>query len=664
MPVKKSLVVGLISIGILIPLFQNIAVAKTAKEIREIARVITVEILGKNNKGSGVILDRSGNTYTVLTSAHVLKQNDGYRITTPDRRTYQIIRGSIRRSERNIDLAVFKFQALGNSFYSTASELGIGDCYLLREGMTIYVGGFPVNSKNSDLAFYPGEVSSNSFKNFKNGYALVYSNDTFPGMSGGPVLNTDGQLVAIHGRGDKDEKNNDLSENEQKTGFNLAIPINIFVSIASKLGVSINFKLYPTTTRSNNALTANDYMGTGMYKYSSGDYRGALADYDRAIVLNPNSAENYIIRGMLKCAVVGEKASGIADLDRAARIYKSQNKDREYRSTIDLIKLYQDRPDTISYGNFIVDRTSSEIGDIVKGITVKVSGQRGNGSGAIVQKNGNIYTVLTAASVITTNQVDRVVTSDNKTYKIISSSIRRSVNNLDLSVFQFRSPVSYPIAIIGDDNNLSQGIDLYVGGFPMTTAAITESTFVFRRGNLVKNNSNSLKNDYSIAYNNDILTGMEGGPVLDTRGELVAIHTKETTEQNNDNSIRRKQLNFGIPIKYFVAIAGNLGVNLPPRSESLSRIDTDLTAEGKINAGMKRYQLSDWQGALTEFNDALKLNANYAQAYYLRGTVHENLENWQAAIADYREAARIYQKQGKNDEYLMVMDRLKNIQNR
>jgi hypothetical protein len=45
-------------------------------------------------------------------------------------------------------------------------------------------------------------------------------------MSGGVVLNNDGKLVAIHGRGDRDE-------NGAKTGFNLGIPVNRFATVAS-----------------------------------------------------------------------------------------------------------------------------------------------------------------------------------------------------------------------------------------------------------------------------------------------------------------------------------------------------------------------------------------------------------------------------------------------
>lgn len=62
-------------------------------------------------------------------------------------------------------------------------------------------------------------------------------------MSGGAVLNQNGELVAIHGRGDREK--NAQGEFGQKTGFNLGIPVNRFATIASNLGVNLRETVPP-----------------------------------------------------------------------------------------------------------------------------------------------------------------------------------------------------------------------------------------------------------------------------------------------------------------------------------------------------------------------------------------------------------------------------------
>jgi tetratricopeptide (TPR) repeat protein len=156
--------------------------------------------------------------------------------------------------------------------------------------------------------FREGKVSANSNKTFEKGYSLVYSNDTLPGMSGGAVLNGDGELVAIHGRGDRDDSG-------AKNGFNLGIPINRFATVASNMGVELGGRLAPIPT--NTAPKADDYLVSGVQKVRKGDNRGALADYDRAIALDPKFARAYFYRGYLKGQKRDDVQGALSDYDRA-----------------------------------------------------------------------------------------------------------------------------------------------------------------------------------------------------------------------------------------------------------------------------------------------------------------------------------------------------------
>jgi tetratricopeptide (TPR) repeat protein len=310
MSLKISLWTGLIGIGATIALIQpNIAAAKSPVEIADTAKAITVLITQPNGVGSGVILQQQGDIYTVLTSAHVVKKKASYSITTSDDRSYEVISSSIRSAPGSIDLAVLKFRS--NIKYPTAK---LGNCNVLKSGMDLYVSGFPGESRTiTELVFVfrEGKVSANSNKTFENGYSLVYSNNTLPGMSGGAVLNSNGELVAIHGRGDRDADNN-------KTGFNLGIPINRFATIATKMGIELGGQV--ESIPENTALRVDDYIASAAQKYEKKDYQGALADYNLASQLQPNDAIVFNYRGYLKYWALKDLKGGLADYSRAIQL--------------------------------------------------------------------------------------------------------------------------------------------------------------------------------------------------------------------------------------------------------------------------------------------------------------------------------------------------------
>ena len=57
--------------------------------------------------------------------------------------------------------------------------------------------------------------------------------------------------------------------------------------------------------------------------------------------------------------------------------------------------------------------------------------------------------------------------------------------------------------------------------------------------------------------------------------------------------------------------------------------------------GTVRTILKDYQGAISDFNKALKIDPNYAAAYLNRGHVRNNLKDYQGAISDFNKALKI-----------------------
>jgi hypothetical protein len=191
----------------------QMSVGKTAQDV-------TVWIRGVDdaqNFGSGVLVARSGKTYTVLTANHVVEKADQYTIRTPDGIDYPL--KNIQRFP-DADMATVQFDS--SSSYSLA-KLGNSDAAELTT--SAYVAGYPKAGLNVDAIFTitRGEISAIIPKNqAKDGYALAYDTPTRQGMSGGPIFNDSGEVIGIHGR--KESERN--GERIAGAWLNLGVPIN------------------------------------------------------------------------------------------------------------------------------------------------------------------------------------------------------------------------------------------------------------------------------------------------------------------------------------------------------------------------------------------------------------------------------------------------------
>jgi tetratricopeptide (TPR) repeat protein len=67
------------------------------------------------------------------------------------------------------------------------------------------------------------------------------------------------------------------------------------------------------------AQTAKSYFTAGLEKYEEGLYKEALAEYNKAIELNPQFADAYSNRGMIK-SKLGDREGAIADYTKAIEL--------------------------------------------------------------------------------------------------------------------------------------------------------------------------------------------------------------------------------------------------------------------------------------------------------------------------------------------------------
>jgi len=172
----------------------------SVEQLHHQAQAITVRVMSQDFLGSGIILKKQGSIYTVLTNAHVLQAGKPpYRIQTPDGQIYTAKNVETRSvaSLQGNDLALLQFRSTIRAY--TVPSLGAKPAV----GDEVFAAGFPSTgeqSKDKGFAFTNGKVSLVLQLALKGGYQVGYTNNIEKGMSGGPLLNRQGQVVGVNGK--------------------------------------------------------------------------------------------------------------------------------------------------------------------------------------------------------------------------------------------------------------------------------------------------------------------------------------------------------------------------------------------------------------------------------------------------------------------------------
>ena len=244
--------------------------AESIRNIKTIAEQVTVKIEPpRGETGSGAIVGKHNDVYYVLTARHVIdtaRPGEEAYLYTHDGKDHLIETAKTEKLPNNIDLSLLQFKSNKDYPIATISEFNYQlyrnndyENKLFADASSkqhVFISGWPLEEKQ--LVFNPGILFDNSASAISyspeisneesfGGYELTYTNLTHPGISGGPVLDTKGRLIGIHGRGDgsvirKDDdeiikKYLDETNSENfrlKLGMSLGIPIQSFLLWASK----------------------------------------------------------------------------------------------------------------------------------------------------------------------------------------------------------------------------------------------------------------------------------------------------------------------------------------------------------------------------------------------------------------------------------------------
>jgi S1-C subfamily serine protease len=163
------------------------------------------------------------------------------------------------------------------------------------------------------------------------------------------------------------------------------------------------------------------------------------------------------------------------------------------------------------------------------------------GSGFIINRNGNTYTVLTAAHVVDNSISQYLITTDGKKYSFNPKNIK-IIPKVDLAEINFVSNVPYNLAKLSTNSNNTLGSSVYVYGWSEIKPPIYQVRKEKFSPGVISQilPIESSYRGYSMVFNFPVVQGVSGSPVLDENGEVIGIYG--LTDEDNYTST------FGIPI--------------------------------------------------------------------------------------------------------------------
>ncbi|OGU77074.1 MAG: hypothetical protein A2V93_05355 [Ignavibacteria bacterium RBG_16_34_14] len=270
------------------------------------------------------------------------------------------------------------------------------------------------------------------------------------------------------------------------------------------------------------------------------------------------------------------------------------------------------------------------------------------GSGVVINDKGYIvtnYHVLAGCERIEIVHNKEIVPYDD----IIGIDVDKDILILKIEDKKF------PSLKIGDSKTVNIGQRVYAIGSPLGFENTISEGIISGLRSYKESGKNFIQITASIS------SGSSGGAVVNDKGELIGISTLTAKEGQN--------LNFAIPINIV------LGVDISSYSKNEAYKDFELFYKGNaeykkgnhhaaiifytsfieeypnneaayFNRGVVKSDIEDYRGAIQDYNKAIEINPKYAGAYYNRGIAKGKLEDFREAIQDYNKAIEI----NPNDE--------------
>lgn len=326
-----------------------------------------------------------------------------------------------------------------------------------------------------------------------------------------------------------------------------------------------------------NPNSADAYNWRGFTYAGLSNQQQALNDYDRAIELDPRLALAYSRRGVLR-ATNGDTQTGLADCNRAIELDANDARNFVNRGLVYLE----------------LDNSSNALADFNKAIQVNPQLAIAYYNRAVIYRDAgeqqNALTDLNAA-----------IDFDPKFPNAFQdrAEIRRELDDLQ-----------------GADEDYGRAIELN----PMLVDAY------FERG-LIRSE----------------LGNTEGA--LDDYSKVIELDPNDAVAYFNRGVVRSD--------------LGDANGALQDYNRVIE-LDPDY-AYAYNNRGILRRNNGDQQGALQDYTKAIELDSAYPNPHYNRGLVYRDTNNKQAALTDFQRAAELYRQLGETQNYQDAIEQIEQL---
>ncbi|OKH30220.1 hypothetical protein NIES2101_42645 [Calothrix sp. HK-06] len=614
-------------------------------DLEKKAKQFTVRIDSTSTaNGSGVIIAKEGNTYTVLTAAHVVcERNEGDDLNKPcpkhnysvrdfNGKQYSVESGTIKIKE-GVDLAVVKFSSNQNYSVATLADYNVAD-YNVNDYNYIFTAGYPKLGSNSPWRFTGGQIfdkeqglllskesdfetkssgSLQSASSLTGGYELVYTSITYGGMSGGPVLDFTGRVIGIHGRAEgevTDKKADDgSSESKVQIGYSLGIPTSTFIGLQKEFGVNLlsteNTAAPPLNAKqelfiidtilsadiSKGNATATQWLERGNQLWRLGRHDEAVQAFDEAIKREKDIAYLAYYGKGLALAWAGKAQEAAIALLEAVKV----------------------KPDYIAALQIqsLVYRNLKQYEQALVAINKAIEHQ---------PKNPNLY---------------------NEKYGVLQNLKRYSEAEIAIRLAIKYSPRSSFYLNLGVVYAYQKKSDLAIANFTKTIQINPQYALAYyNRGIVYKDQK---KSDLAIAdYSKAIQINPQYVEAYNNRGLVY------TDQKKSDSAIADFTKAIQINPQLANAYIGRGLVYTDQKKSDLAIADYSKAiqinpqlAEAYIGRGLFYYTQKKFDSAIADFTKAIQISPQFANVYIGRGVVYYTQKKFDSAIADFTKAIQI-----------------------